>query len=99
MSELNTVVYRCTRKEGMYLYVESTKDLSELPDALLKLTGELEQAMALVLHEDKKLARASAEQVLKAIQEQGFYLQSPPSQWEDEAMLEVRNKNTKLKSS
>ncbi len=76
--KLITEIFRSSRKEGAYLYVEKGKDQSELPELLLKQLGRLEQAMVLVLTPDKKLANADASKVIDAIQSQGFYLQMPP---------------------
>ena len=72
-------VYRSPRREEMYLFVDRSSDLEDLPDALLSQFGEPEPVMLLQLAPGRKLARADAEQVLAAIEEQGFYLQMPPT--------------------
>lgn len=72
-------VFRCSKKEGAYLYVERGCDLSQLPEALFKQTGKLNSAMVIVLTPEKKLARANARRVLESLTEQGFYLQLPPA--------------------
>ena len=72
-------IYRCSKKEGMYIYVDKKGGLEKLPDSLRKKTGKMVFAMGLVLTPDKKLARANAKDVLIAIETQGFYLQMPPS--------------------
>ena len=90
-------IYRCAKKEGMYVYVDKQEDLSRIPDALKKQMGATELAMTLLLASDKKLARVKAEDVLKAIEEQGFYLQMPPSLHDVNAdMQAVRERNRKL---
>jgi len=92
-------VYRCSKKEGMYLYVDKKDGLNVLPEMLFKQIGKTELAMTLLIDEAKKLARANAQDVLNSIEENGFYLQMPPSAHElSEAreMQTVRNKNTKL---
>jgi len=75
-------VYRCSKKEGMYIYLEKNQNGSAptdtLPDSLKQTTGRMELAMTLLLTSDKKLARANAEDVINAICDQGFYLQIPP---------------------
>lgn len=73
-------VYRCTKKEGLYLYLDKDRDVTTLPDVLVQQTGRLERVMTLLVTVDKKLARADASQVLEAIATQGFYLQMPPTQ-------------------
>jgi hypothetical protein len=72
-------IYRCSKKEGMYIYVDKKDGLEKLPDSLNKRTGKMVFAMGLMLTPDKKLARANAKDVLEAIEAQGFYLQMPPS--------------------
>ena len=74
-----TTIYRSPKKEGMYLYVDKKEDLSRVPEALLKQFGVPELAMTLIITPEKKLARANSKEVLQAINEQGFYLQMPPS--------------------
>ena len=71
-------VYRSPKKEGMYLYVDHHLDLAEVPEALLLQFGKPERAMTLVLHPDRKLARADVVKVMEAIAENGYYLQMPP---------------------
>ena len=73
-----TSIYRCSKKEGMYLYVPKKSLLKDLPEALLKQVGKLELAMTLLIDESKKLANADSRKVLQAIEENGFYLQMPP---------------------
>ncbi len=80
-------VYRSNRREGMYLFVERGQSLEELPESLTTSFGTPEPVLDLVLTPERKLARASAPDVLEAIAEQGFYLQMPPSKEELEAEL------------
>lgn len=71
-------VYRCVKKEGMYVYMATQDPLDSLPDALKQRTGRMELVMTVLITPDKKLARATAADVLIAIENQGFYLQMPP---------------------
>ena len=92
-------IYRCSKKEGMYIYVDKEKGTAHLPEPLLKQIGKTELAMTLVIKTDSKLARANAQDVLVAIEEKGFYLQMPPSLHELSStsdMQQVRNQNSKL---
>ncbi len=72
-------IFRSSRKEEMYLYVEKARGLVDVPEVLLKQFGEAESVMTLVLEPDRKLARANAAEVLADIEEKGFYLQMPPT--------------------
>ena len=77
----------------MYLYVpfreSETELLQGLPDGLKNLTGQLEKVMELELSPDRKLARVSVEEVMTALENQGYYLQMPPSEQlkKDDSML------------
>ncbi len=87
-------VYRSKTEEGMYLIVDKKEGLSKVPGLLLKKFGHAEESMAFLLTHDKKMARFDALQVLKAIQDNGFFLQLPPPR--DDEMLEIAAKNTKI---
>lgn len=71
-------IFRGSREEGFYLYVDKKEGVQRVPPELLARLGKLETAMLLMLEPDRKLARANAGKVLQAISEQGFYLQMPP---------------------
>lgn len=62
----------------MYLYVDKKEDLERVPESLLKVFGQPQFAMTLLLDKDRKLARADRDEVVLAIAEQGYYLQMPP---------------------
>ncbi|MDR5868049.1 YcgL domain-containing protein [Halomonas koreensis] len=72
-------VFKSSRKDEMYLYVDKRRGLEDVPEALLERFGEPVSALTLMLAPDKRLARASAAEVMAAIEEQGFYLQMPPA--------------------
>ncbi len=71
-------IYRSSRVEGMYLYVDKKEDLARVPEDLMKTFGRPELAMTLALYPERKLARAEAGRVLESIEHNGFYLQMPP---------------------
>lgn len=83
MSGLECSVFRCSKKDEMYLYLPYGEDkellINSVPDGLLKLTGQLDHVMDLELAEERKLARADVIEVIKQINENGFYLQMPPN--------------------
>lgn len=72
------VVYRGAREADTYLYVAHADDLARVPAALLARLGELEAVLELELHPARQLARADVNDVLRALHEDGFYLQLPP---------------------
>lgn len=71
-------VYRSTRKQEMYLYVDAGDDLAHVPGELLERFGPPMEALSLMLSADRPLARADAARVLASIEEEGYYLQMPP---------------------
>jgi uncharacterized protein len=87
-------IYRSPKEEGMYLYVDKKDELKSVPEELLKRFGKPELAMTLLVTPDKKLARVDARRVLEMIEENGFYLQMPPTTVYD--MQWLRDKNSKL---
>ena len=72
-------IYRSPRKQEMYLYVEKSRGLVDVPEVLLKQFGEPEERMVLVLTTEKKLARANSAEVMQQITDNGYYLQMPPT--------------------
>ena len=90
---MKCIIFRCSRKEEMYLYLpfqdDEDKVLKELSDDLLKLTGKLEKVMELELTPDRKLARANVDEVITSLQEKSYYLQMPPNDLfrKDDSML------------
>lgn len=72
-------VFRSSRKEETYLYVEKVRGLQDVPESLLAQFGEPSPVMILQLTPERLLARADAAAVLASIKQQGFYLQMPPT--------------------
>ena len=71
-------VFRSRRNPDTYLYVDHHEGLGRVPEELQRELGGTESAMTLVLTPQRRLARTSAAEVLRAIREQGYYLQMPP---------------------
>lgn len=72
-------IFKSPRKAEMYLYVERSRGLQDVPEVLLKQFGEPVSVMVLQLSPERRLARADTATVLAKIKEQGFYLQMPPT--------------------
>ena len=75
-------IFRSSRKPEMYLYVDRARGLEDVPEVLMQQFGEPVSVMVLLLGPDRKLARANAAEVLAKIEQQGFYLQMPPTEAE-----------------
>ena len=72
-------IFRSSKREGMYLYVDNEELLSRVPPELMQRFGRPVEVMELQLGASKKLARVEAASVLEQIEVSGFYLQMPPS--------------------
>lgn len=78
-------VYRSSRRDEMYLYIDKKKGLSVVPDVLLEQFGKPALVMSFLLEPSRQLARVDTERVIEGLESQGFYLQMPPPQ---ESLLE-----------
>lgn len=72
------VIYRSSKRDQTYLYVEKKDDFSRVPEDLMKSFGTPQLAMVLSLEGREKLASADIEKVKETLKEEGFYLQVPP---------------------
>ncbi len=77
ITELECTVYKSLKKDETYVFIPTTTLLSDLPEELLKVLGQTELVMTLNLTPEKKMARGTAAEVLKSIEQQGFHLQMP----------------------
>jgi len=71
-------VYKSIKKADSYIYIDQKDNFESIPEQLLLLFGKPEFALEFDLTEDRKLALADAVQVMKSIDQQGYYLQMPP---------------------
>lgn len=72
-------IFRSSKQNGMYLYVDKSIGLKKIPEELMTRFGKGISAMTMLLTNESKLSRAKPENVIKGIREQGFYLQLPPA--------------------
>ncbi|MXZ80742.1 MAG: YcgL domain-containing protein [Gammaproteobacteria bacterium] len=78
-------VYKSSRKTDTYLYVASRDDFSRVPDGLIHLLGELTAVLRFDMAKRERLAQADIETVARSLEENGYYLQLPPSTTEPES--------------
>ncbi|WMQ73451.1 MAG: Protein YcgL [Sodalis sp.] len=71
------VIYRSSKQDQTYLFVERREDFTRVPADLITHFGKSLFAMILPLDGSKKLASADIEKVKELLKEQGFYLQVP----------------------
>ena len=72
-------IFKSAKNTEMYLYVEKSRGLQDVPQTLMKRFGEPVAMMTLILEPGRKLARADVDEVIRNIDLQGFYLQMPPT--------------------
>ncbi|SDL44104.1 hypothetical protein SAMN05192555_104225 [Franzmannia pantelleriensis] len=72
-------IFKSSRKDELYLYVDKRQGLAEVPEPLLEHFGTPLPVTTMLLTADKRLARAEASEVMAQIAEKGFYLQMPPA--------------------
>lgn len=75
-------IYRSQRKKGAYLFLTERDDFSRVPDGLMRLFGTAQFSFEFELNPEKPLAQGSSVEVLRHLEEHGFYLQLPPSELE-----------------
>jgi uncharacterized protein YcgL (UPF0745 family) len=72
-------IYKSLKQQELYLYVLRENDFTDVPESLLTSIGQSELAMSLELTPKRQLARADVAQVMQQLQNQGFYVQMPPT--------------------
>ncbi len=72
-------IYKSNKKNELYLYLNKQDDFSSIPEAILKSIGQPEYVMQLEITPERKLARENATDILKGIEENGFFIQMPPT--------------------
>lgn len=70
-------VFKSEKKADTYIYLRRGFSWDELPVELRDVFGKPRHVMDLMLAADKKLARTTGEDVLKAVAEKDYYLQMP----------------------
>jgi uncharacterized protein YcgL (UPF0745 family) len=88
MQRLTVWIYKGSRRAETYLYVPEENDFERVPAELLEAMGALELVMELELHEERRLARVDAGDVMKGIGKVGYFLQMPPVEQEGERKLQ-----------
>ena len=74
---MQVTVYRSSAKEGLYVYLGEDTTLENLPGPVMKQLGTPEKALEFDLSADRNLPNANTEEVILAIESQGFYVQMP----------------------
>ena len=86
---MNCYIYRCSRKEDMYIFLAEKDNFSRVPAEIMRGIGITEFAMELELTADKKLAREDASTVIKKLEANGFHLQLPRDTSAEQIMSKI----------
>ena len=90
-------VFKSSRKDEMYLYVDKRQGLANIPEPLLETFGKPVPVFTMLLTADKKLSRVNAADVVEGINDKGFYLQMPPPK--EAYLLDVHRAHVALHSN
>lgn len=71
-------IYKGSRRPDTYLFVPAAGDFSAVSAPMREAMGELIHVMDLVLYPGRRLARASAVEVMRTMLVHGCYVQLPP---------------------
>lgn len=75
---MNCFVYRSDKKPGLYLYLREKDDFDDVPESLISMLGDMTYSFEFDLSKNRKLVRAESKEVLRLMNENGFFLQLPP---------------------
>ena len=82
---MHCAIYKCARRPDTYLFIEREGCFDRVPQTLMELMGEMELVMTLELAADRKLAQADVREVMRALREQGYFIQLPPNAFQGAA--------------
>jgi uncharacterized protein YcgL (UPF0745 family) len=71
-------IYKSSKKQQTYLFVNNRGEFSDVPEALMKMFGTPTLVTVMNLAKKDKLALADIEKVKENLSEKGYYLQLPP---------------------
>ena len=75
---MDCFVYRSNKKKGMFLYLDNKDNFDCVPESLLKLLGDISFSFEFDLSTERKLVKAETSEVIRIINENGYFLQMPP---------------------
>jgi len=91
---MNCFIYRCSRKEDLYIYLAEKDDFSRVPAEIIRGLGITEFSMELEITADTRLVKEDASTVMKNLEEKGFHLQLPSDTSVESLMLNIARSKT-----
>ena len=80
MNALECDIYRSTKRDYLYVFVQADEGLSRVPGKLLEKLGEPEKVLTLMLTEESVLAKEDPVKILSNLLQNGYHLQLPPTE-------------------
>lgn len=72
-------IFKSSRKDEMYLYVDKREQLERVPEPLLEMFGKPLHVMDIPLTPERRLARVEdTARLLEEVDSKGYFLQMPP---------------------
>ncbi len=75
-------IYKSAKKPDTYLYIPYDSKFEDLPEGLIQVWGTPELVMHLDLAKRETLALCDIQEVTQKLEEEGYFLQMPPSEEE-----------------
>ncbi|HED15868.1 MAG TPA: YcgL domain-containing protein [Gammaproteobacteria bacterium] len=72
-------VFKSLKQAGMYIYLSKEDGFDEMDKVLRDAFGQAEFVIELILTPESRLARYDAQDVISALETNGFFLQLPPA--------------------
>ena len=88
---MNCFIYRCTRKQDLYIYLAEKDDFSRVPAEIVNGLGITEFSMELEITPDTNLAKENVSTVMENLEQKGFHLQLPSNTSVDSIMSNIAN--------
>ncbi|MEZ5477401.1 MAG: YcgL domain-containing protein [Thiolinea sp.] len=73
-------VYRSKHKRQTYLFLPEKDNFSQVPESLLQLFGIAEFSFEFELRPGRQMIMTDTDQVIRNLEENGFFLQLPPAE-------------------
>lgn len=81
-------IFKSSRKDEMYLYVDKRNQLERVPEPLLEMFGKPVHVMDMPMKPGRTLARVGdTARLLDEVENKGYFLQMPPPK--DDYMLDL----------
>lgn len=71
---MDCYTYRSTKRDGAYLYLADPSDYEKLPTELKQMFGKGVFMLRFDLYPERKIARVSAQAVIDALNNKGYFL-------------------------